>query len=294
MTQDPLVSIVILCYNYGHFIEEAIASVEECRAATYELIMVDDGSTDEATVKAMTELKAAGYRLITQRNKGLGAARSAVIAAARGMYILPLDSDNKIRAGFVERAAKILDERLDIGIVYGDFQYFGEADALCRVPQFDIKKMLYQNIIDACALYRKKVWEDCGGYDTQMPVQGIEDWDFWLKAYTRARSRISSPATIRSAAPTHNSPLRPIATVLLQPLSARGRCKHGQNQFLKLSITRQRASPCCSRCCRRRSDLPVQSERKGVYRSGIRCSDSVSLCRSARPYCPWIVPELRR
>jgi len=136
MTQDSLVSIVIPCYNHGHFIEEAIASVEECRAATYELIIVDDGSTDEATVKAMTELKAAGYGLITQRSKGLGSARNAGIAAARGMYILPLDSDNKIRAGFVERPAKILDERLDIGIVYGDFQYFGEADDLRESEEY--------------------------------------------------------------------------------------------------------------------------------------------------------------
>jgi glycosyltransferase involved in cell wall biosynthesis len=181
----PKLSIVIPCYNHGEYIKDAIASVERLPRELYELIIVNDGSSDAATNALMAELAAAGYHVIEQENKGLGAARNTGIAAAAGEYILPLDSDNKIRAEFTQNAVNVLNARPEIAIVHGDFQYYGDADFRSRIAPFDIKKMLYRNYIDACAIYRKAVWEDCGGYDTQMPVQGVEDWDFWLNAYSR-------------------------------------------------------------------------------------------------------------
>ena len=178
-------SIVIPSYNDGQFIRNAIASVETCPRELYELIIVNDGSPDELTVSVIKELAAAGYNIINQENKGLGAARNAGVAAAKGEYILPLDTDNKIRADFTMRAVSILDERPEISMVHGDFQYFGETNALCRIAPFDVKKMLYRNYIDACAVYRKSMWEACGGYAENLPVLGIEDWDFWLNAHSK-------------------------------------------------------------------------------------------------------------
>ena len=185
MNDPPKLTVVIPCYNHGEFIRDAIASVETLPRDLYELIIVNDGSTDETTVAVMRELADAGYHVIDQTNAGLARARNVGIAAARGEYILPLDSDNKIRAEFTVRAINLLDCKQDISMVHGDFQYFGEADLLCRIAPFDIKKMLYRNYIDACAVYRKQMWETCGGYDEQMPVMGVEDWEFWLNAYTR-------------------------------------------------------------------------------------------------------------
>ena len=179
-----LLSIVIPCFNHGQFIKDAIESVEKCPADLYELIIVDDGSTEETTTSVMSDLKSRGYRVITQENKGLPAARNTGIGAADGKYILPLDSDNKIRHDFVAKAVALLDDRPEIAIVHSDFQYAGLLDHIARIPPFDIKNMLYTNRIDACALYRKEVWTACGGYDPQM-VKGLEDWEFWLNAYSR-------------------------------------------------------------------------------------------------------------
>ena len=178
-------SVVIPSYNDGRFIRDAIASVEVLPRELYEIIIVNDGSPEEFTLKVIADLEDAGYHIIHQANKGLGGARNAGVAAAKGEYILPLDTDNKIRADFIMRALQILDERPDISMVHGDFQYFGETNTLARIPPFDIKKMLRRNYIDACAVYRRSMWEACGGYDEQLPVMGLEDWDLWLNAYTK-------------------------------------------------------------------------------------------------------------
>lgn len=178
-------SIVIPSYNDGLYIRDAVASVEALPRDLYELIIVSDGSPDEYTISVIDELDAAGYRIIRQENKGLGGARNTGVAAAIGEYILPLDTDNKIRTDFTLRALKILDEQPEISMVHGDFQYFGATNARAHIAPFDIKKMLYRNYIDACSVYRRSMWIDCGGYDEKVPVMGIEDWDFWLNAYTK-------------------------------------------------------------------------------------------------------------
>jgi GT2 family glycosyltransferase len=61
-------------------------------------------------------------------------------------------------------------------------EYFGEKSGRIKVPDFRLPLLAEGNFIDACALFRKSLWEEIGGYDEQMPWQGWEDWDFWLRA----------------------------------------------------------------------------------------------------------------
>lgn len=184
MKDKAKISFVIPCYDDGQLLRDAIASVEACPRELYDLTIVDDGSTDPATKEILTHLDGEGRRILTQSNKGPAAARNTGIAASASEYILPLDADNKIRPDFVEKAVKILDTRPEISIVHSDFQYFGLYDHVCRIEPFDIRKMLNTNHIDTCALYRRSVWEACGGYDENDDLRGLEDWDFWLNAYT--------------------------------------------------------------------------------------------------------------
>ena len=181
---SPAVSIIIPCYDHGRFLPESIESVEKCPPGLCELIVVDDGSTDAETRDLLDKLAAAGYSVIRQVNKGVGAARNTGIRASSGKFILPLDSDNKIRPRFLEQALEVLIRDESIGVVYGDMQYFGSLDFRATVPRFDITEMLFLNYIDACAMFRRTVWEEVGGYDENMPRQGVEDWEFWLSAYS--------------------------------------------------------------------------------------------------------------
>jgi glycosyltransferase involved in cell wall biosynthesis len=181
------VSIVIPCFNHGRFLREAIASVEQCDRDSYELIIVNDGSTDAETGKVIGDLQAAGYHVINQDNQGLAAARNAGIRVAKGAYILPLDADNRIKPDYIYKATHILDSNPEVAVAYGKPEYFGDPVELPLKPvtEFDVIQLLDGNFIDACAVFRKSAWEKCGGYDMSMPAPGLEDWDLWLSMSAR-------------------------------------------------------------------------------------------------------------
>lgn len=181
---EIVVSVVIPCYNQGEYILEAISSVEACQERIYEILIVNDCSTENLTIKVLNYLRDNGYLVIDhQSNQGLAEARNTGVMKARGRYILPLDSDNKIRPEYLTKAIEILDKYPEIGIVYGNPEYFGERTGVWEVPEFNINKIAARNYIDACAIYRKQVWQECGGYDPKIPDKlGYEDWDFWLGA----------------------------------------------------------------------------------------------------------------
>lgn len=179
---SPKVSVVIPCFNHGEFLPEAVASVTSIPRNDVELIVVDDGSTDERTRKEMEILAARGIHVIRQENKGLSAARNAAIRASTGEYILPLDADNRLRPGYIEEGARILRASPKIGVVYADAQFFGGNTRRWIPGPFDPHRLLLENRIDACAIYRRIVWDQNGGYDERM-LDGFEDWDFWIGAY---------------------------------------------------------------------------------------------------------------
>jgi glycosyltransferase involved in cell wall biosynthesis len=163
-------------------LREAVASVTRLQRPDVELIVVDDGSTEEATLAEMRLLSSQGINVFRQENKGLGSARNAGIRMARGEFILPLDSDNHVRECYFVAGVEVLKKHPTVGVVYGNVQHFGEKSAIWQLQEFDLLRLTKANFIDACALYRKTVWESIQGYDEKMPWMGFEDWDFWLRA----------------------------------------------------------------------------------------------------------------
>jgi glycosyltransferase involved in cell wall biosynthesis len=186
MTTTPIgegkVSIVIPCYNQGTMLREALASVEQVRNGNLlEAIVVDDGSTEVETKKILDELEYDGHCVLRQPNRGPGAARNTGIRLAKSEFILPLDSDNHLRDLYLNEGISILKENPGAGVVYADAEYFGERSGPWDVPEFDLLSLIRWNFVDACALYRKKLWEEVGGYDEYKPLSGLEDWEFWLR-----------------------------------------------------------------------------------------------------------------
>lgn len=153
----------------------------------YEVIVVDDGSTDEATLSVIEELKSQyskrqNVTFLRQENQGLAWARNNGIRAARGEYILPLDADNRIRPNYLSKAVAVLDNNPAVGVVYAYAKYIGEKDGIWEFPAFDARKLLLGNFVEACSVLRKSVWEGCNGYDPDMGIMGYEDWDMWIGA----------------------------------------------------------------------------------------------------------------
>ena len=172
-------SVVTPSYNQGILLIEAVASVERNAPPNTEYIIVNDGSTDPRTVEILKMLKGFGYFVIDQENAGLTESRNRGIAMAHGRYILPLDDDNRIR-DHLQEAIDILDSNPEVGVVYGDRNDFGLRNRIVSLPDFDLTELLKGNYIDACAVFRKQVWIECGGYDREMSP--IEDWELWIHA----------------------------------------------------------------------------------------------------------------
>lgn len=173
-------SIIIPCYNMGEFLPDAIASVEQCKRNDIEMLIINDGSTDAATLSLLKELEAKGYNVINQHNQGLAMARNNAIAMCKADYFLPLDADNKIRPAYIEKGLKILDADPSVAVVYGDAQYFGEKKGVWKSRKFDLLTLMRGNYIDACVVARKKAWEQASGYDKN--ISALADWDFHISA----------------------------------------------------------------------------------------------------------------
>ncbi|MEO5592089.1 MAG: glycosyltransferase family A protein [Chitinophagaceae bacterium] len=176
----PIISVVIPCYNQGKYLKDALDSLHQCDHALFEIIIVNDGSTDEFTNQYIEELSKTGYHVIFQQNTGLGGARNSGIHKAAGKYILPLDADNKIYPAYLERSISILDNNENIAVVYGNANYIGGKKGVLKPGQFNLQRLMLGNYIDACAVIRKSVIEEVGFFEN-MKIMGYEDWDLWLR-----------------------------------------------------------------------------------------------------------------
>lgn len=177
---QPVVSIIIPCYNHGAYIREALQSILDCEDRHIcEVLIIDDGSTDAGTIRELETLQNEGWTIIRQTNQGLSAARNTGIEHARAPFILPLDSDNKIRNTYL-RAASIMQQDESIDVVYGDACYFGLKDGRWTNQPWSLQRIMLSNYIDACALIRASALQKAGGYDTRLKL-GYEDWDLWLR-----------------------------------------------------------------------------------------------------------------
>lgn len=177
--EKPLVSVIIPAYNAEKYIEETLQSALGSTYKPLEIIVVNDGSTDD-TQQIADKLASENpvIRTYHQFNKGASAARNTAISYSRGKYILPLDADDLISSVYIEKAVKILNENSDVKVVYGDAMFFGEKNGLWRLPKFDINLLARRNIIYSSGIYRRADFDKTGGYCED--IEGMEDWDFWI------------------------------------------------------------------------------------------------------------------
>src|SRR5215213_6861613 len=183
-----LVSVVIPCYNQAHFLGEAIESVLAQRYTNLELIVVDDGSTDNTSEVAYRYEE---VRLIRQENKGLAGARNRGRAEARGEYVVFLDSDDRLLANAVEIGVRELEAHPECAFVSGRYRPIsaeGDAYAIPRQARVDgdhYLALLRDNYISmpASVMYRRWVFEEVGGFDGS--VDAAADWDLYLRIARR-------------------------------------------------------------------------------------------------------------
>ncbi|RUM43861.1 MAG: hypothetical protein DSY80_05125, partial [Desulfocapsa sp.] len=193
----PQISVIIPCYNQGHYIRETLDSVLGQTYTNIEVIIVNDGSDDQQTSTILNQINSQNVQILHTDNQGLAAARNNGIRAACGELILPLDADDLIASSYVEQAVAIFEEKSDIGIVYCRAKLFGTVDTEWLLPPYSLSEMLLDNVIFCSAMFRKADWERVGGYDPGM-LYGWEDYDFWLSLIELGRGVYQLPEILFS------------------------------------------------------------------------------------------------
>ncbi|MCC7208320.1 MAG: glycosyltransferase [Anaerolineae bacterium] len=186
------ISVVITNYNYGRFIADAIDSVLAQTMPVDEIIVVDDASTDDSLHVLERYASQVKAKLIRHpHNRGNpGATRNTGIAAATGAYIICLDADDMLEPTYVETCFNAIRGDIGIGVVYTGVQTLihgtGQRIVHHHWPlQFSwvwsvAKKTPPNNCIPTASLFRRSMWERCGGYDES--IRCGEDAAFWVKA----------------------------------------------------------------------------------------------------------------
>jgi len=179
----PRISVLMPCFNHGAFIGEAIESVRGQTAQDFEIIVVDDGSTEAVTINTLSRLTPP-IRVLTTPNQGLPAARNHAAAHASGALFCALDADDKLASTWFEKAIRVLDDRPNVAFVSHWLETFGDEHWTWKPEQCDLPSLLARNAVNGAALVRREAFEAVGGYDASMR-EGCEDWDFWLRLVER-------------------------------------------------------------------------------------------------------------
>lgn len=179
---QPLVSIVIPCFNQGRYLQETVASAYASTYPHLEVLVVNDGSTDNSLeVAHALQKEFPGLTVLNQKNQGVAIARNTGIRKAEGQIILPLDGDDKIHPEYISEAVDVLIRQQDIKVVYCQGEKFDEnGHKPWKLKPFSRQALARDNMIFVSALFRKKDWEAVGGFSEDM-LMGREDWEFWIK-----------------------------------------------------------------------------------------------------------------
>ncbi|OUL63023.1 glycosyltransferase family A protein [Flavobacterium sp. AJR] len=178
--RDPIVSIIVPCYNQAQYLNEALQSVLDQTYENWECIIISDGSLDNTQEIAENWVKKdKRFRYYYQQNAGVSSARNLGIRNSIGEYILPLDGDDKIAQNYIQQAIKAFENDESLKLVYCKAEKFGDETGNWNLAPFSLKALALDNMIFCSAVYRKRDWELVRGYDDNMQ-EGLEDWEFWI------------------------------------------------------------------------------------------------------------------
>ena len=276
----PIVSIITAAYNAARLLPETVASVLAQSYLNFELIIIDDGSTDDT--RAVAQRLAARdqrIRVVATPNGGQARARNTAVRTARGAYIVLLDSDDLLAPTYLASQLKLFSRFPDVAIVTpnavnrGGGPYFDGKPLWPRTSGFErlsLRDLIEQeNAVSIMSMFRREVWERVGGFNTELLRN--EDYDFWLRA------AIAGYAILRSFAPQAFYRRRYDSLSSDEPQMIRGVLHVLHQVDSKLDHRPEEHAALCRQIARFTRELP-QAE----LRASLRRSDAAGAARVLR------------
>lgn len=183
----PKVTVYITAYNYGRYISQAIDSVLNQKFDDWELLIINDGSTDNTGDILLSYEGVDRVHIIHQVNRGLSVSNNIALRAANGDYIMRLDADDYLDENALLVLSNVLDGDEDIGLVYPDYyivdEWGGIQEIVRRKKIGEEVELLDLPAHGACTMIRKECLLSLGGYDEQFKCQ--DGYDLWVKFLKR-------------------------------------------------------------------------------------------------------------
>jgi glycosyltransferase involved in cell wall biosynthesis len=178
---NPLISVVIPCYNDGAYLPETISKLNLQTEKSFEIIIVNDGSTDTQTLEVLNQLATQENITVLHKENGrMSSARNHGVKYAKGKFIAALDADDYFDPSFFKKAVDILNIEPTTAVVTSYIKYFGNKTGTSKPRGGNAFNFLFSNQCPACAMVRKEIWDQVGGYDESMKL-GYEDWEFYIR-----------------------------------------------------------------------------------------------------------------
>lgn len=190
---NDLISIIIPVYNHASVIRQSVRSIICQTYRPIEIIIVNDGSTDnfneiEKELLNDSDLVQFNIRIINQENKGAPAARNAGFAESSGNFVIFWDADTIAEPEMLKKMKQALDSCSSASFAYCDFK-FGLKTIFSH--EFDAEKLKINNYIDTTSLIRRS---DFPGFDET--IKRFQDWDLWLTMVNKNKTGIYLPETL--------------------------------------------------------------------------------------------------
>lgn len=189
---QPLISIIVPCYNQAQYLDECLQSILDQTFQDWECIIVDDGSPDNTEEIAQKWVhKDIRFSYYKKENGGVASARNFGIEKSKGKWILPLDGDDKIGENYFSAAIEKFTEGFDLVYCYAN--YFGVINRKFDLPDYSFKTLLNFNIIFCSAFFNKEKLQNLR-YDESL-LHGLEDWEFWISYLSKNDKVFRLPET---------------------------------------------------------------------------------------------------
>jgi glycosyltransferase involved in cell wall biosynthesis len=179
-SHNPLISVVVPSYNKGEFLPETLQSILIQDYRPFEIVVVNDGSTDNTSEVVRTHSNKSSDILISlleKPNGGISDARNYALERVRGRIVVTIDGDDRMADGYLSGGIEVMRQQ-GATLVCTNVQLFGEDDGTWDPPDFDAFAIRYNNCIPTLVMYDRELWVKNGGYNRAFAFN--EDWEFFL------------------------------------------------------------------------------------------------------------------